>query len=892
VYSILWYVASGASHGYRAPGLLSALVRVTNAITWQPTYALAALGADALSPVQVDGLARGRNEPLRPMLRALSRCFSLFVEGLCQPRLDTLLEELMALPSSAVAGAFLLPQVMPTPLPLAIEQLPEAASGVVHPNTLAMPSPGWSYAAMGGADLERFEPKKLNPYSASSDVDVIHERLCTAAQARRSVWSDQLVASAAKIERLVAMLAHSATHMVIVGVAGLCIRLVDLMPPQAVQDSVICPLVEIQQQLSKQLESDSGPGDERGNAAAGLARINLLLATISTHPAGRAALLALDPSKLISGLLRPLKAAATVPATAATTLTLLEALCDSRVDLSPADLISTREPEMPDPQILGPSVTMINSLADSGDHTPSALRALACRVRVALMRSLARSSKPSIQSHFDMLRKAQGIPDDELISTEGVVTPPRNVPSVDSEKHEATRAFLWPCGWRSVVRYSCIDMLLSGIAVDTPLFVTGLVSAKLQYGWEALREEEAKVDHTSAPKRQRVATDMTHEVMPVPPSVRSCRGRTRDEGAGIRNKPNTSRPPSKHVDDVQDLGPHAPKRLLNSARAPPRNVDLPQVTSVVPKMDSHGGCRLDDRGRKAGDLGVPDKAQRIHATQASVSSLKHEALCAADRGATGPIAGGGKVAETCASSPAATGGGCGPSMGPGGCMSRGGRGGYSRPSCDRGGTTAGPACGACANNCGSCGCGGGSRAMCGAGCGHGFGINCSGCGCGGNCGAGCGGPCTGGCACGPCAIPGDCGGCCGNCCPSVGFTGQEMMGQMHPHLMSGMNPHQQQIFLQQQHMMQLMQQQEMANMHLGCGSMGSQGGQHMGMCPQMPGCMQNGMQAQGGQMPGSQQQILPGLSKEKLQELMQDESKLQQFLADNPSMMEQLLKIL
>ena len=74
--------------------------------------------------------------------------------------------------------------------------------------------------------------------------------------------------------------------------------------------------------------------------------------------------------------------------------------------------------------------------------------------------------------------------------------------------------------------------------------------------------------------------------------------------------------------------------------------------------------------------------------------------------------------------------------------------------------------------------------------------------------------------------------------------------------------------------------------------MGSQGGQHMGMCPQMPGCMQNGMQAQGGQMPGSQQQILPGLSKEKLQELMQDESKLQQFLADNPSMMEQLLKIL
>ena len=37
---------------------------------------------------------------------------------------------------------------------------------------------------------------------------------------------------------------------------------------------------------------------------------------------------------------------------------------------------------------------------------------------------------------------------------------------------------------------------------------------------------------------------------------------------------------------------------------------------------------------------------------------------------------------------------------------------------------------------------------------------------------------------------------------------------------------------------------------------------------------------------------LQSLSKEKLQELMTDESKLQQFLAENPTMMEEIMKLL
>jgi hypothetical protein len=133
---------------------------------------------------------------------------------------------------------------------------------------------------------------------------------------------------------------------------------------------------------------------------------------------------------------------------------------------------------------------------------------------------------------------------------------------------------------------------------------------------------------------------------------------------------------------------------------------------------------------------------------------------------------------------------------------------------------------------------------------------------------------------------------------------------------------------QEQQLQMMMQQQQMGGMHAGSGcvppecraaaismpsrnaycalrlaicdplapcilcirSMGAQ--QHMGILGQMPGCMHMGMPSHGGQMQGGQAQILPGLTQDMLQELMTDDVKLQNFLTENPTMMEEILKLL
>jgi len=120
-----------------------------------------------------------------------------------------------------------------------------------------------------------------------------------------------------------------------------------------------------------------------------------------------------------------------------------------------------------------------------------------------------------------------------------------------------------------------------------------------------------------------------------------------------------------------------------------------------------------------------------------------------------------------------------------------------------------------------------------------------------------------------------------------------MMGQMNAQMMGRMTPQHQQLLMQQQQMMMqqmMMQQQQMGGMHAGSGSMGAQ--QHMGILGQMPGCMHMGMPSHGGQMQGGQAQILPGLTQDMLQELMTDDVKLQNFLTENPTMMEEILKLL
>jgi hypothetical protein len=66
--------------------------------------------------------------------------------------------------------------------------------------------------------------------------------------------------------------------------------------------------------------------------------------------------------------------------------------------------------------------------------------------------------------------------------------------------------------------------------------------------------------------------------------------------------------------------------------------------------------------------------------------------------------------------------------------------------------------------------------------------------------------------------------------------------------------------------------------------------QHMGMMGQMPGCMHAGMSSQGVQTTDGQPQILQGLTPEVLQELLTDDAKLQKFLAENPQMMEEIIK--
>jgi hypothetical protein len=66
--------------------------------------------------------------------------------------------------------------------------------------------------------------------------------------------------------------------------------------------------------------------------------------------------------------------------------------------------------------------------------------------------------------------------------------------------------------------------------------------------------------------------------------------------------------------------------------------------------------------------------------------------------------------------------------------------------------------------------------------------------------------------------------------------------------------------------------------------------QHMGMMGQMPGCMHMGMPQHGGQIQGGQAQILPGVTQEMLQELLTDDVKLQNFLKENPSMMDEIMK--
>jgi hypothetical protein len=818
VYSVLWFVSAGGKRGYRNPSLLGALLKLATALQRQPSRALAEAAAEALWPLRLDSLAGGRTEPARQLLVELARCISLFVEGACQPGLAHLLEELAAVPATALAGVSLLTHLLPPPLPLAHEQLPEAATALLPPSLLLLPLSMRCSPAVVAAALPT---SGTSPAFPPADADAAHARLCAALHTRRALWSESLVSCSAGVERFVTMLAVSATQAVAVGLAALCIRLADLMPARATQATLVGTLVRLQQRLAASLDAAEAAAPTEPPA---LARVTALLAMICTHPAGRSALLAVDPSLLAAGLLPPLQAAARHPAPAATSLALLEALCDSMVGISMPELTEPSETEVPDAQILAPAVALVVALAADGTGYPPTLQAEARRIRSTLLRTLSRSDKAS--TYVDMLRKAEGVSAAEAALGGGGATL-RKVPSVDAQRLEASRPVLWPIGWRSQVRRTTSAMLLSGVAAGAPLFGTGLVPTRLEHGWQALREQEARAA-APAPKRQRVApAEASPSAMPAPPPVRSGRGRTRDDGATPRNKPNTSRPASKHVDDVQSLGPHGPKRLLTSPRAPSRHGDdHPHPAPFARRSDARSGRR----GSESGGRGDEDRAARSlpgdrdarglsgtpqrHAPPApppgrgSPSVKREAALCA-------PSCGGGQAMAQAPGQGVAGGVGGGMGSGTGGGMGGGmggtgpGMKGGSVPYMGAGG------CGARGAGFGGCGapgaaCGGGAGCPCASGCG-GFG-GCGGCGGFGGYGGSCGGGGCGGCG-GDCGGCGGCGcGCCGGGCPPGYFGGPHMMGPMNAQMMGRMTPQQQQMLMQQQ-----MMQQQMGGMHAGCG---------------------------------------------------------------------------
>ena len=209
---------------------------------------------------------------------------------------------------------------------------------------------------------------------------------------------------------------------------------------------------------------------------------------------------------------------------------------------------------------------------------PSACAHVAACVLKHMQTALCASSRPAIRE----LGLALGTADP--IAAVHAMEADFSVPVDETEQLGdlpiGTRVALWPRGWRST---ACIVTAgLQELFASQELWNAGLVSTTLHYAQSAA--------DAVAGKRSRSDMEQNDEWGGnAPPPVRGGRGRMREDNPIQRSKPSTARPASKHVDEYPlPVGPpvsqlSAPKRFQNSSRAPSKHVDDYQQAPVVRK---------------------------------------------------------------------------------------------------------------------------------------------------------------------------------------------------------------------------------------------------------------------------------------------------------------------
>lgn len=437
----------------------------------------------------------------------LLRCLGLFWEGgVAASRVSHLLDRLAGgSPSDVISGTILLARSLPPPLPIAPEHLPQAALLLLPPTpgpqarpalalaiaedsllallptSSATPDEAETTASGGGAGVgaAQVEDVRVLPLS----VDELQQSLLHALHARRELWRSVLLDAEPGVKRLLSRMLSSSDRCGIKALIALLVRLCDLLPTASSKELVAMPLLALQAALGKSAEDPAveRPLSARGDPTAACKRTALLLAALAAEPAGRACLLAADSGLLGAALTAPLGLQDTKARAAG--LLLIQNLCQASLSLATqheapetpsegrAAAASAEVPQLGDDlpglPALGPAAAAIAALAKEqrdaeenvGDDEAGRCAAFAVTLLSQMHDSLMATTDPALRELGQALTATDPASALHAMAADFAEEPAHDQTQgaygtrLDAES-DASRLTIWPHAWQAQCRFA------------------------------------------------------------------------------------------------------------------------------------------------------------------------------------------------------------------------------------------------------------------------------------------------------------------------------------------------------------------------------------------------------------------------------------------------------
>ena len=394
---------------------------------------------------------------------------------------------------------------------------------------------------------------------------VVEQSLIRALMARREQWREILSDAASHVQQLIERAVACSCEGTLVVLMELVRRLANLLTQTMAREIVIKPILTLQAALGRCIADSSHalPTLARGDPIPVAGRLALMLASLASFPSGRAVVLSCNADVLAPAVVTALRCGNEASDAQRAGLLLLRCLCSP----SRCPLVTTDDKpfcDLPELPVLG--------LAAIADDSSSDCAMQAKQLLAELHSMLGASAEPSMRKLGHVLGSADPVA--ALHAMAGDFS--SYTPDAKHSHQEVCNLTLHVCPELHQNPDACALQEFQELMKSSKLFRSGLVRTDFQCN-------SLGINHAAARKRPRSDVGL-EDRGDAPPPVRGVRVRNREEAPMLRGKTNPSRVVSKQGDG---------KRVQNSSRAPSKHVDdyqaAPMVRKTAPVDSSKGG---------------------------------------------------------------------------------------------------------------------------------------------------------------------------------------------------------------------------------------------------------------------------------------------------------------